>query len=176
LLLDLERQSCPRLIGVWQRFSGSVGKELLQRCLRHTEGEWDWGIINCPPSLGILTLTALHASKEVLIPVEATHLAVTGLEQIIETIGEVARNNFDRCPKIQAIVQCRAHPRRGIHGLIMERLEKDYPGKIAPFVRESVSLAESPSNDKPIVVFAFSSNGAHDCRSVAEWIDLNIVE
>lgn len=166
----------PRLIGAWQRFSGSLGKELLQRCLRYTEGEWDWVIIDCPPSLGILTLTALYASNGVLIPVEATHLAVTGLEQMMANIGEVARNNFDRRPKLQAIVPCRAHPRRRIHGVILDRLEKAYPGRIAPFVRESASLAESPAHGKSIISFAPSSHGAHDYRAVADWIDRRIID
>ncbi len=166
----------PRLIGAWQRFSGALGKELLQRCLRYTEGEWDWVIIDCPPSLGILTLTALHASNGVLIPVEATHLAVTGLQQMITTIGEVAKDRRERPPKLQGVVPCRAHPRRRIHGLILDRLEKAYPGKITPFVRESASLAESPSHGKPIVAFAPSSHGAQDYRAVAEWIDGRIVD
>lgn len=166
--------SGPRLIGAWERFSGALGKELLQRCLRYTEGDWDWLIIDCPPSLGVLTLTALYASSGVLVPVEATHLAVIGLEQMITTIGEVAKDRFDRRPKLQAIVPCRAHPRRRIHGLILDRLEKTYPGRIAPFVRESVSLAESPSHGKPIVVFAPSSHGAQDYRAVADWIDRRI--
>lgn len=165
----------PRLIGAWQRFSGALGKELLRRCLRYTEGDWDWVVIDCPPSLGILTITALHASNGVLIPVEATHLAVTGLHQMVATIGEVAKDNFDRRPTLQAIVPCRAHPRRRIHGLILERLEKAYPGKIAPFVRESVFLAESPSYGKPIITFASSSSGAQDYRAVAEWIDRLII-
>ncbi|HET6419872.1 MAG TPA: ParA family protein [Geobacteraceae bacterium] len=162
----------PVLIGAWQRFSGALGKELLRRCLRQTEGEWDWVIIDCPPSLGVLTITALYASDGVLIPVEATHLAVTGLQQMIATIAEVARSNFDRRPKLQGIVPCRAHPRRRIHGLILDRLEKAYPGMIAPCVRESVSLAESPSHGKPIITFASSSNGARDYRAVAEWVSL----
>ena len=166
----------PQLIGAWQRFSGALGKELLQRCLRYTEGQWDWIIIDCPPSLGILTLTALNASNGVLIPVEATPLAVTGLEQMITTIGEVAKDHRDGLPKLQAIVPCRAHPRRRIHGLILDRLEKAYPGKVTPFIRENVSLAESPSHGKPIIAFAPSSHGAQDYREVAEWIDRRIVD
>jgi chromosome partitioning protein len=166
----------PRLIGAWQRFSGSLGNEMLQRCLRYTEGEWDWVIIDCPPSLGNLTLMAMHVSNGVLIPVETTFLAVSGLQQMVATVDEVAKDHHENRPKLQAIVPCRAHPRRRIHGVILDRLESDYPGMIAPFVRESVSLAEAPSYGKPIIAYASSSHGAEDYRAVAEWVDRTVVD
>ena len=164
----------PGLIGAWQRFSGALGKEVLLNCLRYTEGTWDWIIVDCPPSMGVLTIAALNASHSVLIPVEATHLAAAGLHQMTETIESIARDRRDRSLGLLAIVPCRAHPRRRIHASVMELLEKGYPGMIAPMVRESAALAESPSFGKPIITFAPSSNGSSDYRAVAEWIDKRI--
>jgi chromosome partitioning protein len=166
--------SGPGLIGAWQRFSGALGNEILFNCLRYTEGTWDWIIVDCPPSMGVLTLAALNASNGVLMPVEATHLAAAGLHQMTETIEAVARDQRDRNLMLLAIVPCRAHPRRRIHGAVMAHLEKDYPGMIAPLVRESAALAESPAFGKPIITFAPSSNGSSDYRAVAKWIDNHI--
>jgi len=164
----------PGLIGAWQRFSGALGKEILFNSLRYTEGTWDWIIIDCPPSMGVLTLAALNASNGVLVPVEATHLAAAGLHQMTETIEAIARDQRERSLMLLAIVPCRAHPRRRIHGAVMAHLEKDYPGIIAPMVRESATLAESPAYGKPIIAFAPSSNGASDYRAIAKWIDNHI--
>ena len=154
----------PQLIGAWQRFSGALGKELLQRCLRYTEGQWDWIIIDCPPSLGILTLTALNASNGVLIPVEATPLAVTGLEQMITTIGEVAKDHRDGLPKLQAIVPCRAtHAGAfmvsswiGSNRPIRARLRLSF---VKTFLSPNRLPTESPSSPLPLLPMALRTTG-----------------
>jgi chromosome partitioning protein len=164
----------PLLIGAWQRFAGALGKEILWQCLRYTDGSWDWIIVDCPPSMGVLTVAALHASNGVLIPVEATRLSVAGLHQMTATIDEIAREHRDRHLKLQAIIPCRTHIRRRIHGDIMLQLENAYPGLIGPLVRENAALAEAPAYGRPIITFASYSNGASDYRAVAEWIDNHV--
>ncbi|NTU41750.1 MAG: ParA family protein, partial [Nitrospirales bacterium] len=130
----------PLLIGAWQRFSGAIGNEIFRQCLRSTEGSWDWIIVDCPPSMGVLTVAALHATNGVLIPVEATSLSVAGLQQMTGTIAGIAGEHRDSHLKVQAIVPCRAHTRRRIHKDVMAQLESAYPGLIAPLVRESAAL------------------------------------
>ena len=76
-----------------QRFFGAVGSELLMRCLRYTEGEWDFVIIDCPPSLDILTTTALKASAHVVIPVEANYLSYHGLSEMIQSVSKFKSQN-----------------------------------------------------------------------------------
>jgi len=151
-----------------QRFSGVLGAELLGRCLMRTQGDWDLVIIDCPPGSGILTMSALLVSQHVLIPIEANHLAVNGLHQLIEILDSMDREG--RTPAILGIIACRANPRRRSHKEIMTRLEKSFPGKIAPFIRENVAVAEAPAHGQPMTLYAPDSNGAKDYRQAAEWL------
>ena len=160
--------SGPALSEAAQRFGGVLGAELLVRCLARTQGDWELVIIDCPPGPGILTTSALRVSQHVVIPIETNRLALNGLDQMIETLDSVRRQN--RHPGILGIIVCRANPRRRIHRETMADLERRFPGRMAPFVRENVSLAEAPAQGKPITLYAPDSNGAEDYRRVTQWL------
>jgi chromosome partitioning protein len=162
----------PKLAEARQRFTLALGKELLTRCLQRTSGDWDWTIIDCPPSMGVLTMTALMASRHVVLPVEANHLALAGLKQMLTTL-ETLRPEVSQLT-VEAVIPCRAHPRRRIHWDIMERLEDLVPGKVTPHVRENASLAEAPASGKPVTMYASSSHGAEDYRAVARWLNEHV--
>jgi len=151
-----------------QRFSGVLGAELLARCLARTQGDWELVIIDCPPGLGILTTSALRISQHVVVPIETNRLALNGLDQVIETLDSMRREN--RHPGILGVVACRANPRRRVHRETMADLERRFPGRIAPFVRENVALAEAPAQGKPVTLYAPDSNGAEDYRRVTQWL------
>ncbi|HET6489642.1 MAG TPA: ParA family protein [Syntrophales bacterium] len=161
--------SGPGLGEARQRFSGGIGLELLRRCLDRTPGPWDRIVIDCPPGEDILTLGALRASGQVLVPVEVHFLGLNGLQQIAAIIGSVRRHNPGLA--IHSIIPCRAHPRRRIHHEIMDRLEALFPGRVSPVVRENVSLAEAPARGLPVILSAPRSHGAFDYRAVAEWLE-----
>ena len=157
--------SGPNLVVARQLFTGSLGKELLLRCIKQTQGDWEKVIIDCPPSLGVLTVTSLWASKYAVVPVETNYLALRGLTQMVESVKR------DRPGiEITAIIPCRAHPRRRIHQEILERLEELFPGRVSPVVRENVALAEAPSLGKPVTFYAPRSHGAEDYRNIALWL------
>jgi chromosome partitioning protein len=160
--------SGPALSEAAQRFSGVVGAELLARCLARTQGDWDLVIIDCPPGPGILTTSALRVSQHVVIPIETSRLALNGLDQLIETLDSIRRENLH--PGILGLIACRANPRRRIHKETMADLERRFPGRMAPFVRESVALAEAPAHEKPVTLYAPGSNGAEDYRQVTRWL------
>ena len=160
--------SGPALSEAAQRFGGVLGAELLARCLARTQGDWELVIIDCPPGPGILTMSALRVSQHVVIPIETNRLALNGLDQMIETLDSVPRKNLH--PGILGIIVCRANPRRIIHRETMADLERRFPGRMAPFVRENVSLAEAPAHGKPITLYAPDSNGAEDYRRVTQWL------
>jgi chromosome partitioning protein len=161
--------SGPGLGEARQRFSGGIGLELLRRCLDRTPGPWDRVVIDCPPGEDILTLGALRAAQQVLVPVEVHFLGLNGLQQIAAIIGSVRRHNPGLA--IHSIIPCRAHPRRRIHREIMDRLEALFPGRVSPVVRENVSLAEAPARGLPVILSAPRSHGAADYRAVAEWLE-----
>jgi len=158
----------PNFAAARQRFTGAIGNELLLRCLKQTPGDWKRVIVDCPPSLGILTMSALWASTHVVIPVEASFLAMSGLSQMTEIISSVGKHH--PALRLCAIIPCRAHPRRKVHQQIMDQLESLFPGKVAPPVRENVALTEAPGRGKPVIYFAARSHGAEDYRQVASWL------
>jgi chromosome partitioning protein len=159
----------PALAEARQRFSGALGLELLQRSLERTPGDWDRVVIDCPPGDENITLGALRASRYVLIPVEVHFLGLNGINQILRTVSAVQRMN--PLLEVGAVIPCRSHPRRIIHREIMEKLETLFPGKVAPLVRESVSLAEAPAAGKSIFEYAPQSGGAADYREVIRWLE-----
>ena len=151
-----------------QRFSGVLANELLSRCFSRTEGPWDLAIVDCPPSLDMLTLNALRVSRHVVIPIEANRLVLGSLQQTVETIASARKDN--RVLELLAIIVCRSHPRHRIHREVMSEIEKTFPGKVAPVVRESVALAEAPGLGLPVALHAPDSSGAADYRAVARWL------
>jgi chromosome partitioning protein len=165
--------SGPHFAAARQRFTGTIGNELLLRCLKQMHGDWSKVIIDCPPSLGILTMTALWASNHVIIPVEASFLAMSGLTQMVDTISSVGKHHPGL--NLGAIIPCRAHPRRRVHQLIMDQLEKLFPDKVSPAVRENAALTEAPGHGKPVILFASRSNGAEDYRQVASWLSAHFL-
>ena len=108
-----------------QRFSGVLATELLSRCFSRTEGPWDLAIVDCPPSLDMLTLNALRVSRYVVIPVEANRLALGSLQQTVETIASARKDN--RALELLAVIVCRSHPRRRIHREVMARSRRPSP-------------------------------------------------
>jgi chromosome partitioning protein len=166
--------SGPELVTADQIFMGMDNNELLSECIKQTSGDWDLIVIDCPPSLGVLTMNALMTTRHVLIPVEASFLGLHGLKQMVTAIESLKSRNPDI--NVEAIIPCRAHRRRRIHWEIMGRLEEMFPGKVTPIIRENVSLAEAPGRGKPVILTARLSKGADDYRVVTMWLSDRIGE
>jgi chromosome partitioning protein len=160
--------SGPALSGAAQKFTGVLGADLLSRCLMRTQGDWELFLIDCPPSAGILTASALLVSGYVVIPIEANPLALNGMHQLIETLSSLKREDHGPC--ILGIIACRANPRLRVYRSVMTNLENVFPGKLAPYIRENVALAEAPSHGCPITLHAPNSIGAQDYRRATQWL------
>lgn len=158
----------PELVKARERFTGTIGSELLRRCLAQTKGDWEWIVIDCPPSLGILTHNALKASNEIIIPVETNYLAFAGMKQMMKTIESMQSVNRDLA--LRAVIPCRVHRRRKIHQEFLTSLNRLFPGKVTPDVGENVALAEAPGRGQPVMTYAPGSNGARDYRLVTRWL------
>jgi len=156
------------LVAARFQFSLAMAQDLLNICLEQTQGDWDWVLIDCPPSLDVITLAALWAGQHVLVPVEGSPLSVHGLEQMVQTVSELKEQGANL--EIEAVIPSRIHPRRRIYWEIMLRLEQDFPEKVTPVIRENVALTEAPGRGKPIHLFARSSNGARDFHEVCTWL------
>ncbi|HBH60763.1 MAG TPA: hypothetical protein DDX85_03275 [Nitrospiraceae bacterium] len=160
--------SGPELVTARQIFIDGPGDEIFSSCLRQTAGEWDCVIIDCPPSLDMLTMSSLMASQHVIVPVEASFLGMNGVRQMVSAVESAKSRNPEL--EIRAIIPCRAQPRRRIHWEIMDRLDEMFPGKVSPIIHENVSLAEAPGRGKPVILTARISRGSDDYRLVSLWL------
>jgi len=131
---------------------------------------WDYLLIDCPPTLGILSLNALTMANEVLVPVEAHVMALHGLVQLLKTINLV-KQRLNPHLEITGILPCRVDYRTKHSQEVLDQLRARFEGKIcSSVIRENIRLAEAPLHLKPITVYDTSCNGAKDYRKLAEEI------
>ena len=160
--------------------AGEVGRELVLRDrLEADTSEWDYLILDCPPSLGVLTLNALTSCREVVLPLQPHFLALHGLSKLLQTLDVVSR---------------RLNPELRLCGVVMcmydtgTRLAAEVSGDVETFlasqagsakawstavtfqtrVRRNIRLAESPSFGQSIFQYSPSSHGAEDYRALAQ--------
>jgi len=167
--------------------AGVVGREvILQDKLaedRQSEGaaEFDYLFIDCPPSLGILTINALAAVEEVFIPLQPHFLALHGLSKLLQTVELVARRLNSRL-QLSGIILCMFDSNTRLAAEVSEdvdeffrnaRTEKTCWGQAQMFqtrIRRNVRLAEAPSFGQSIFQYAPRSHGAEDYRRLADEI------
>jgi chromosome partitioning protein len=157
----------PSMTRLEKALANEVGAETIFRTeLGKLEGDWDYVLLDCPPSLGLLALSALTAADEVLVPVEASVLALQGLASLTKTIQRV-RDRLNPSLELGGIVVCRARNTnlsKEVLGLLQDRFgDSVYDAR----VRNNVRLAEAPSFGEPITVYDTRSIGADDYRAVA---------
>ncbi len=135
----------------------------LRRALEPLAGRFDFVLIDCPPSLGILTVQALTLAGEVLVPMQAEYLALRGLSQLVETVERV-RARLNPGLAVTGVVFCMYDGRTNLAREVRREVENYFPGRVfETVVRKNIRLAEAPSYGIP----AFS----HDptCPGVADY-------
>ena len=160
------------LLGVDKALAGEVAAETILRAKLHALPEkWDYILIDCAPTLGILTVSGLTAAREILIPVEAHVMALSGLAQLLNTVA-VVRERLNPELEIAGILACRVDGRTK-HALeIVDQLYERFGGLVySTVIRENVRLAECPSFGEPITLYDTRSAGAQDYRALAEDVD-----
>ncbi|MGE3541370.1 MAG: ParA family protein [Candidatus Tectimicrobiota bacterium] len=161
--------SSPWLVGAEKALAGEVGAEtLLRRKLRPLQQVYDVALIDTPPTLGVLTIGALVAADEVLVPVEAHVMALNGLAQLLHTVDTV-RERLNDTLVLGGIVACRVDARTRHSLEVVEELRQRFPAEVCTtVVRENVRLAEAPSFGQPITLYEPKSAGAEDYRALAD--------
>lgn len=158
------------LSGVEKALAGEVCAEsILKNKLESlTEKPWDYVLIDCPPTLGILSLNALTLANEVIVPVEAHVMALHGLVQLLRTINLV-KQRLNPQLEITGILACRVDYRTKHSSEVLGQLRNRFEGKVCTSViRENIRLAEAPLHLKPITAYDSKCNGAKDYRSLAK--------
>ncbi len=141
---------------------------MFQRSVRSLpRGQWDYLLVDCPPTLGILTANALVGVDEVLIPVEAHHMALPGVDRVLTSV-ETLKTHLNEGLEVTGILACRVDPRTRHSRAIVEELRSRY-GRLVfkTEVRENVRLAEAPAAGLPITMYDFRCTGATDYRGLA---------
>lgn len=161
--------SSPWLVGAERALAGEVGAEtILRRKLKALAGSYDVALVDTPPTLGVLTVGALVAADEVLVPVEAHVMALNGLAQLLGTVTTVRERLNDELA-VLGIVACRVDARTRHAAEVVEELRRRFPAEtFATVIRENVRLAEAPSFGQPITAYDGKSAGAEDHRALAK--------
>ena len=170
------------LAGAETELVGEVGREIiLRKALEPVKDRFDYVIIDCPPSLGLLTLNALSASTEVVIPVQPHFLALQGFSRLLQTVSLV-HSRINPQLHVSAILMCMFDARTSLSAEVRADIEKFLTGSrnqnspwagaqiIPVHVRRNIKLAEAPSYGKTIFEYEPGCHGATDYLAVAEFI------
>jgi chromosome partitioning protein len=160
--------------------ANEVGREtILRRKLEADDDASDYLIIDCPPSLGVLTLNALTAVEEVFLPLQPHFLALHGLSKLLRTIDLVAERLNPQL-RLGGVVLCMYETGTRLAAEVAHDVEDFFAGQqqrrsawvgaraFETFIRRNIRLAEAPSFGKSIFDYAAGSNGAEDYQRLAE--------
>ncbi len=151
------------LAGAEMELNAEAGREyLLDEIIAPLKEKYDYILIDCPPSLGLLTINAFTTSDEVIIPIQAHFLAIKGLTKIIEVINKV-KKRLNKDLEITGVIVTLFDKRKILHRDVVETIityfqEKVYKSKI----RQNIALAEAPMSGTDIFRYEKKSHGATD--------------
>ena len=140
----------------------------LREALRPIIDRYDYVLIDCPPSLGLLTLNGIVAARNgLVIPVQCEYLALEGIGQLTNTIQRV-RNAIFPGLAVRGVVMTMFDGRTRLAADVVGEVRKHFPGQVfQAVIPRSIRLAEAPSYGQPIVVYAPESSGAHAYAALA---------
>ena len=164
--------SSPSLAGAEVELVGQPQREFrLRMALQPLIGHYDYILIDCPPSLSLLTINGLMAAQDgVIIPVQCEYLALEGLGQLMQTLQRVRASLYPEM-KIRGLIMTMFESRTHLAKDVVDEVRKHFPGQVfSSIVPRSIRLAEAPSYGLPIAVYAPSSTGAQAYQALAQEI------
>jgi len=150
------------LTGAEVELVGTMGREYrLKKALSPILNEYDYIIIDCPPSLGLLTVNSLAAAGSVLIPVQCEYYALEGLSQLVNTINLV-KENLNSSLSIEGVLLTMADFRTNLTSEVIKEVRSFFKGKVyETIIPRNIRLTEAPGFGKPIELYDKNSIGAH---------------
>ena len=140
---------------------------ILKNLLTPYINKYDYIIIDCPPSLGTITVNALTAANSVIIPIQCEYYALEGLNQVLNTIG-IVQQGLNTDLVVEGIVFTMYDGRNKLSQQVVETVRENYNGNIyETLIPRNVRLAEAPSHGLPITLYESSSTGADSYRKLA---------
>lgn len=140
----------------------------LKQAIRIIKEDYDYIFIDCPPSLGLLTINALTAADSVLIPIQCEYYALEGVSQLMNTI-QLVRKSLNPNLEIQGVVLSMFDGRTNLSIQVVDEVKNHFKGKVyTTIIPRNVRLAEAPSHGKPIIYYDVRSRGAEAYTELAE--------
>ncbi|MDR0926757.1 MAG: AAA family ATPase [Ignavibacteria bacterium] len=140
---------------------------VLKKQLASVKDNFDYVLIDCPPSLGLLTLNALSAADSVLIPVQCEYYALEGLGQLLNTIS-IVRQHINPTLDIEGVLLTLFDSRLRLSAQVVEEVKNHFKDKVfKTVIHRNVRLAEAPSYGKPIILYDSTSSGAANYLELA---------
>ncbi|OHB45884.1 MAG: hypothetical protein A3J92_05210 [Planctomycetes bacterium RIFOXYC2_FULL_41_27] len=161
------------LAGVERILAHEKGRDLiLRKCMSAEVNKYDYILLDCPPSLGLITINALTFVKEVFVPLETKVLALNGLVTLMNTV-QVVKERLNHSLEVTGIIACRFDGRTNLSNEVFNQIKERFKDKVFDTViKENTRLAECPISGKPITLYAPDSSGAIDYTNLAKEVVL----
>ena len=132
------------------------------------KGDYGFVIIDCPPSLGLLTLNALTAADSIIVPIQCEYFALEGLSQLMNTVAQV-KKHLNAQVEIEGVVLTMYDVRTKLSNQVVSEVRKFFKAKVyRSIVPRTIRLGEAPSFGMPVVTYAPESSGAKAYKSLAQ--------
>lgn len=157
------------LLGAEVELAGKEGREnILRDAMSNIQSEFRYVFIDCPPSLGVLTLNALVAAESVLVPVQCEYYALEGLGLLTRTLSLI-RGSYNPAIDIEGILLTMFDTRNSLAHQVVTEIKKHFGEKVyETIIPRNVALSEAPSHGKPALLYDIRSRGAQSYLSLAK--------
>jgi chromosome partitioning protein len=158
----------PALAGAEVELVPMMAREFrLKRSLENVRHDYDYVLIDCPPSLGLLTVNALTAADEVIVPVQCEYLALEGLSQLTATL-ELVRRNLNSSLKLRGLLLTMFDGRTNLSQQVADEVRNHFKNTFKTVIPRSVRLSEAPSHGIPISTYDPASRASRAYDDLAE--------
>ncbi len=157
------------LVGAEVEMVGMMSREkVLAFALAGIVDNYDYIIVDCPPSLGLLTVNALTAANSVIIPIQCEYYALEGLGQLIHTI-QLVQKNLNPSLEIEGVLLTMYDGRLNLSRQVADEARKFFSNRVyGTVINRNVRLSEAPSFGKPIILYDILSSGAENYMALAK--------
>ncbi len=159
------------LVGAELELVGGAARETrLKAALEPIRGRYDYILVDCPPSLGLITLNALAAADAVLVPVQCEYYALEGLGQLTRTV-DLVRRQINPDLELLGIVLTMSDRRNNLSQQVTAEVRSHFGDKVfTAVIPRNVTLAEAPSHGRPVLLYNIASSGAQAYLELAREI------
>ena len=158
------------LAGAEMELANAIGRETILKDQMSTLQGYDFVLVDCSPSLGLLTVNALSFVNEIYVPMQCEFLALHGVSLLMRTI-ELVKRRLNPALEIKGVVPCMYDVRKGLARETVAEIERFFGNRVCKSrIRTNVRLAEAPSHGQTIFEYAPDSNGAEDYMALAREI------